>query len=61
MKEENIVHHTYQIKAELAYRIVIRHLHHSVPLEDIKEELHEECHTVRNIMNIKHKQTKDPL
>jgi len=61
MKEENIVHHTYQIKTESAYRIVIRHLHHSVPLDDIKEELHKEGHTVRNIMNIKHKQTKDPL
>ena len=30
IKEENIVHHTYQIKTERAYRIVIRHLHHSV-------------------------------
>jgi len=39
MKEENIVHHTYQIKTERAYRIVIRHLHHSLPLDDIKEEL----------------------
>ena len=60
VKEDNIVHHSYQIKAERAYRIVIRHLHHSVPLDDIKEEL-QKGHTVRNIMNIKHKQTKDPL
>ena len=62
MKEDNIVHHyTYRIKVERAYRIVIRQLHHSVPLEDIKEELQKEGHTVRNIMNIKHKQTEDPL
>ena len=61
MKEENIVHHTYQIKTERAYRIVIRQLHHPFPLEDIKEELQKEGHTVRNIMNIKHKQTKEPL
>ena len=61
MKEENIVHHTYEVKAERAYRIVIRHLHHSVPLDDIKEELQKEGHMVRNIMNIKHKQTKDHL
>jgi len=62
MKEENFVHHyTYQVKAERAYRIVIRHLHQSVPLEDIKEELQNEGQTLRNIMNIKHKQTKDPL
>jgi len=52
MKEENIVHHTYQIKTERAYTIVIRHLHHSVPIDDIKEELQQEGQTVRNIMNI---------
>jgi len=61
IKEENIVHHTYQIKTERAYRIVIRHLHHSVLPEDIKGELQKEGHMVRNIMNIKHKQTKEPL
>jgi len=61
MKEENIVHNNCQIKTERAYRIVIGHLHHSLPLDDIKEELQKEGHTVRNIMNIKHKQTKDPL
>jgi len=61
MQEENTVHHTHHIKIERAYRIVILHLHHSVPLDDIKEELRKEGHTVRNIMNIKHKQTKDPL
>jgi len=59
MKEDNIVHHTCQVKAERAYRIVIKHLHHSVPLNNIKEELQKEGHMVRNIMNIKHKQTKD--
>jgi len=58
MKEENVVRHSYQIKTERAYRFVIGHLHHSVPLDDIKEELQKEGHTVRNIMNIKHKQTK---
>jgi len=39
MKEENIAHHTYQVKAERAYRIVIKHLQHSVHINDIKEEL----------------------
>lgn len=61
MKEENIVHHTYQLKEERAYRIVIRHLHYSVPPDDIKEELLKKGHKVRNIMNIKHKITKEPL
>ena len=59
MKEENIGQHTYKIKTERAYRIFIRQ-HHSVPLDDIKEEL-QKGHMVRNVMNMKPKQTKDPL
>ncbi|CAH1110640.1 unnamed protein product [Psylliodes chrysocephalus] len=39
MREKNIVHHSYQLKQERAYRIVLRGLHHSVPLEEIKAEL----------------------
>lgn len=61
LKEENIIHHTYQIREERAYRVVIRHLHHSIPIEDIKAELEKEGHKVRNIMNVKHRVTKEPL
>jgi hypothetical protein len=35
MKEENIVHHTYQVNAEQAYRMVIKKIHQSVSLDDI--------------------------
>lgn len=49
--DENIVHHTYQLKQDRAYRVVIRNLHHSVPLDDIKQELHDKGHIVRNIIN----------
>lgn len=61
LKDENIIHHTYQIKDDRAYRIVIRNLHYSVPLGDIKKELQTEGHIVRNIMNIKHRQSREPL
>jgi hypothetical protein len=61
LKEEKIVHHTYQIKEERSYRVVIRHLHHSVPTEDIKDELEKNGHKVRNITNIKHRLSKEPL
>lgn len=56
LKEENIVHHTYQIKEERAYRVVIRD-HHSIPVTDIKEELEKIGHKVRNITNVQHRLT----
>lgn len=61
LNENNIVHHTYQPKEERAYRVVIKHLHHSLNTNDIKEELQALGHKVRNIINAKHRQTKEPL
>ena len=61
LNNENIVHHTYQLKQDRAYRIVIRDLHHSIPIEDIKEELQTYGHTARNIINIRHRVSKEPL
>lgn len=61
MNDKNIVHHTYQPKENRAYRVVIKYLHHSIDTNDIKEELNTRGHTVRNIMNIKHRQTKESL
>jgi len=39
VRESRIVHHTYQIKQDRAYRIVIRGLHHFMSISDISEEL----------------------
>jgi hypothetical protein len=47
MKENNI-YHSYQPKNERPYKIVIKHLHHSVKLEDITDELSGLGHKVRN-------------
>lgn len=61
LRREKIIHHTYQIREERAYRVVIRNLHHSVPIEEIKNELLTHGHRVRNIMNVRHRVTKEPL
>jgi hypothetical protein len=61
VRDENIIHHTYQLKQDRAYRVVIRDLHHSIPLTDIIEELNKKGHKVRNIINVKHRISKDPL
>jgi hypothetical protein len=57
-KDNNIVHHTYQLKEAKAYRIVLKYLHHSTDTEDIRQELLELGHNVRNIIN---RTTKEPL
>jgi hypothetical protein len=61
MKDRNIVYHSYQPKEDRSYRVVIRHLHHTVDTQDIANELAELGHKVRNILNAKHRQTKEPL
>lgn len=49
---ENIEYHTYQLKSEKAYRVVIRGLPSSISHEEIKAELVEMGHEVVGITNI---------
>jgi hypothetical protein len=60
-QDDKIVHHTYQIREERAYRVVLRNLHHSIPLNEIQAELESHGHKVRNVLNIRHRITKEPL
>jgi hypothetical protein len=60
-KDNNIFYHTDQLKEERTYRIVIKYLHHSTDTEDIRQELFELGHNVRNIKNAQHRTTKEPL
>ena len=43
-KENNTYYHTYQLKRERAYRIVIRYLHHSTDITELRQELAELGH-----------------
>ena len=61
LNSEKIIHHTYQMKQDRAYRVVIRNLHYSIPIDEIKEELQKKGHAVRNILNIRHRVNKYPL
>ena len=60
-KEQNIYYHTYQLKEDRAFRVVIKHLHHTTDLDDIKNELLILGHEVRNKINVTHRQTKELL
>jgi hypothetical protein len=60
-KEKNIYFYTYQLKEERAFRVVLKYLHYTTDTDGIKRELLDLGHTVRNITNIRHRQTKDLL
>jgi len=60
-KENDIFYHTYQLKEERAYRVVIKYLHHSKIFYEIRQELSYLGHKVRSIVNARHRITKDPL
>jgi hypothetical protein len=60
-QENDIYYHTYQLKEERAFRVVLKYLHHSSSIDDIKQELRSLGHAVRNIINIIHRTTKEPL
>jgi len=57
-KEKGIYYHTYQLKEERAYRVVLKYLHHTTEVEDIRQELFALGHVARNIVNVYHKLTK---
>jgi hypothetical protein len=52
LRQDNIVFHTYQLREERAYRVVIRNLHPSIPTETMKQEIAKHDHTARNVTNI---------
>jgi hypothetical protein len=60
-KENEIFYQAYQLKEERAYRIVLKYLHHSTDVEDICEELFDLGHANRNIVNVQHRITNEPL
>lgn len=60
-QEQRRLFHTYQMKSQRKYRVVIRNLHHSTNIDEIKEELEVQGHEVANVHNIRHRATKEPL
>jgi len=61
MNGNNITYHTYQPKEERAYTVVIKYLHHSTDTKEVAAELFRRGHEVRNTINFRQRQTKEPL
>jgi len=61
LKNINAQYHTYQLQSDKSLRIVVRNLHPTSSKTDIAHAIEEIGHTVRNVTNVKHHQTKIPL
>jgi len=61
LKSRNAQYHTYQLKEDRAFRVVIRHLHPTTSTDAIKESLQELGYEVRNVAPVLHHSTKDKL
>jgi hypothetical protein len=53
--------HTFKPKKERNYRVVLKHMRHSINPDDMKSEIQNIGHKVANIWNIKQYRTKLPL
>lgn len=53
--------HTYELKENRAFRVVLKQMHHTTNIEELKEVLKTYGHEARNIHNIKKRATKQPL
>jgi hypothetical protein len=61
LNDSSIEYHTNQAKEYKPYRVVLKNLHHSIPTDYISQELTELGFSVRNVTNIKKRQSNDPL
>lgn len=54
-------YHTFQIKKDRAFRVVLKGVHHTTPISDIKAMLLSLGHQVRSVRNIISRASKNPL
>lgn len=58
---ENVAHYTYQLKSERAFRVVLRGIHPSEDISNIKMEIEKLGHDVRQVVKVLHRVSKEPL
>lgn len=61
LNDKKIKFHTYQLKQKRSYRVVVKKLHHSTPISEIKFDIEKNGHKVRSITNILSRLDKEPL
>jgi hypothetical protein len=61
LEDKKVEFHTYQPRQQRAYTVVIRNLRHSVQQELVTEEIESMGYKIRNLWNIRHRVTGNPL
>jgi predicted solute-binding protein len=61
LMEKNTEFHTFKSRQDRNFRVVIRNLHQSTEIQDIKRALIEKGHKVTNVWNAKQRNTNRPL
>ncbi|XP_054745830.1 probable serine/threonine-protein kinase DDB_G0275165 [Anastrepha obliqua] len=61
LKERNTQYYTFRPKEEKGFKVILRNMHHSTDINDIKSELTEYGHDVTNIFNILKSDSKQPI
>lgn len=61
LQDKNTQFHTFQLKSQRNFRVVLKNLHYSTDLDMLKEEIKDQGHEIVNIWNIKNYKTKAPL
>ena len=61
LEEKQTQFFTFKPKNEWSFRTILKNMHHSVDVEELKGELRELGYNVNYIFNMKHRETKLPL
>jgi hypothetical protein len=61
LKDNDAEYHTYQLKSDKAFGVVLRNLHPSTPVSEISAATEEIGYSFRQVTNIIHHQSKIPL
>jgi len=59
--DKNTEFHTYKRRQDRSFRVVLKNIHTSTDLNNIKQELKDKGHEVMNIWNVKQRVTKKSL
>ena len=60
-KVKSIPYYTHQLKSERAFKVIVKGLHHSYPVQSLTEEIQSIGHTVRRINKLWNKRNNEPF
>lgn len=61
LKSKNTDYHTYQIKQEKSFQVILENLHHSTTINFKTEEIEHLGFKVKQVVNVLQRLTKKPL